>query len=67
MKHLLINIFAFLVIIIGSSILTNTTNAYSNSAMTTVILQDRCGKCSTDDPDKCCKKGVFGKCKTFPC
>lgn len=61
MKRLIVNIFAFLVIVIGGLTLTNS----SSQAVTSTIQLDKCGECET--PDKCCSLRPDGSCFTHQC
>jgi hypothetical protein len=68
MKRLIINLVAILIIFAGGAFLTipQGANAAVVSPQQQYMQLDTCGECSTDDPDKCCKKTWFG-CKTYVC
>jgi len=65
-KRAIINIFAFLIIVVGSISLTNTSNANLITSPEPVE-ETTCGECSTTDPNKCCKTKLFGRCEIFTC
>lgn len=68
MKRLIVNFVAFFIIFTGGIYLTvpQGANAAAVSSQQKLIQLDTCGECTTDDPNKCCKKTIFG-CKTFMC